>query len=47
MAGRAAGTTTVAVTWGYASPDNLPENWGADHTVDSPAELEHLLIHNG
>ena len=46
MAGRAAGTTTVAVTWGYASPDDLPENWGADHTVDSPAELEHLLIQN-
>ncbi len=46
MAGRAAGTTTVAVTWGYASPDDLPGNWGADHTVDSPAELEHLLIQN-
>lgn len=46
LAGRAAGTTTVAVTWGYASPDDLPGNWGADHTVDSPAELEHLLIHN-
>jgi len=46
MAGRTAGTTTVAVTWGYASPDDLPENWGADHTVDSPAELEHLLIQN-
>lgn len=47
MAGRAAGTTTVAVTWGYASPDDLPDNWGADHMVDSPAELEHLLIQNG
>jgi 2-phosphoglycolate phosphatase len=46
MAGRAAGTTTVAVTWGYASPDDLPENWGADHTVDSPVELERLLIQN-
>jgi len=46
MAGRTAGTTTVAVTWGYASPDDLPENWGADHTVDSPVELERLLIQN-
>ena len=46
MAGRAAGTTTVAVTWGYASPDDLPENWGADHTVGSPVELERLLIQN-
>ncbi len=47
MAGRTAGTTTVAVTWGYASPNDLPGNWGADHTVDTPAELEHLLIQNG
>ena len=47
MAGRAAGTTTVAVTWGYASTDNLPGSWGADHTVDSPEELEHLLFQNG
>ena len=47
IAGRTAGTTTVAVTWGYASPDNLPETWGADYTVDTPAELEHLLIQNG
>ena len=46
MAGRAAGTTTVAVTWGYASTDDLPKHWGADHTVDTPAELEHLLIQN-
>ena len=44
VAGRTAGTTTIAVTWGYASPDDLPRNWGADYTVDTPAELEHLLV---
>ena len=47
VAGRTAGATTIAVTWGYAAPDDLAENWGADHTVDTPAELEQLLIRIG
>lgn len=42
-AGHAAGTRTVAVTWGYLG-DGLPiEEWGADHLVATPAEIGPLL----
>ena len=40
LAGRAAGATTVGVTWGYVPPgDPLPHEWGADYTIDDPREL--------
>ncbi|MDD5248571.1 MAG: HAD-IA family hydrolase [Rhodocyclaceae bacterium] len=42
-AGKAAGVTTVAVTYGYLG-DGLPiGEWGADHIVDTPAEILALL----
>ncbi|PCJ10086.1 MAG: HAD family hydrolase [Rhodobacteraceae bacterium] len=37
--GRAAGVTTIAVTWGYHPADQL----GADHIIDSFADLAPLL----
>lgn len=42
-AGRAAGTRTVAVRYGYIHPDDNPGHWGADWVVDHPRELRELL----
>lgn len=41
--GRAAGTRTAAVTYGYIHPDDNPRNWGADVVVDHPLELRTVL----
>ncbi len=38
-AGRAASTPTVAVTWGYHSPGEQPDQWGADYVIHEPTEL--------
>jgi len=43
QAGRAAGMTTVAVHWGYLGEGDAIEAWGADHLVQTPAELLKLL----
>ncbi|MBX3726924.1 MAG: phosphoglycolate phosphatase [Xanthomonadales bacterium] len=36
-AGRAAGSLTVAVTWGYADPGEIA-GWRADRVIDDPAQ---------
>ncbi len=41
-AGRAAGMTTVAVTWGYEGEHELA-TWNADHVLHQPADLLALL----
>ncbi|MDP2325057.1 MAG: phosphoglycolate phosphatase [Gammaproteobacteria bacterium] len=41
--GRAAGTTTVAVRYGYVEPGQDPAAWGADYIVDTPLDLVTLL----
>ncbi|MFC3609627.1 N-acetylmuramic acid 6-phosphate phosphatase MupP [Stutzerimonas tarimensis] len=41
--GRAAGTRTAAVRYGYIHPDDNPGHWGADVVVDHPSELRALL----
>lgn len=41
--GRAAGTKTAAVTYGYIHPDDNPRHWGADVVVDNPQELIGVL----
>src|SRR3990167_2621862 len=41
--GRAAGTRTAAVTYGYIHPDDNPRNWGADVVGDHPLELRTVL----
>ena len=38
-AGRAAGTRTCAVTWGYIEPEDDPTSWRADYVVDDPKQL--------
>lgn len=43
VAGRTAGTRTVAVRYGYIEPGQDPDTWGADHVVATPAELTWLL----
>jgi 2-phosphoglycolate phosphatase len=43
QAGRAAGMRTVAATYGYLGDGPSYEHWGADHIIDSPAELLPLL----
>ena len=37
-AGRAAGMATVACAWGYCGATE-PVQWGADHLLDTPADL--------
>jgi N-acetyl-D-muramate 6-phosphate phosphatase len=41
-AGRAAGMTTIAVTWGYEGEHELA-TWDADHVLHQPADLLALL----
>ena len=41
-AGRAAGMTTMAVTWGYEGEHEL-STWGADHVLAHPNELLAML----
>lgn len=43
-AGNAAGTITVAVTYGYIEPGQDPYAWGARHVVNSTRELHDLII---
>ncbi len=42
-AGRSAGMTTVAVRWGYLGAAEPIDAWGADHIVQTPADLLKLL----
>jgi phosphoglycolate phosphatase len=42
LAGRAAGSFTVAVRWGYLDGGD-PDSWGADAVIDHPGELAALL----
>ena len=41
-AGAAAGMLTVAVSWGYLLPGDSPDDWGADHVIDDPADIPAL-----
>lgn len=41
--GRAAGSKTAAVRYGYIHPDDNPDTWGADVVVDHPLELRPFL----
>ena len=43
LAGRAAGTLTVAALWGYIPSPEQVAGWGADATADAPAALHDLL----
>ena len=38
-AGKAAGMYTLVALYGYIGTDDMPENWGADGMVDSPAGI--------
>ncbi|WP_417775583.1 N-acetylmuramic acid 6-phosphate phosphatase MupP [Stutzerimonas xanthomarina] len=41
--GRAAGSRTAAVRYGYIHPDDDPDTWGADVVVNHPLELRRFL----
>jgi len=43
QAGFAAGMATVAAAYGYCGTDLPPAMWHAQHIVDSPQQLQHLL----
>ncbi|GGJ79232.1 N-acetylmuramic acid 6-phosphate phosphatase MupP [Pseudomonas matsuisoli] len=43
QSGHAAGSRTVAVTYGYIHPEDNPRSWGADAVIDHPSELRALL----
>lgn len=42
-AGKAVGMKTMAATWGYLKSDDIPERWGADFVINSPAEISAFL----
>jgi phosphoglycolate phosphatase len=42
-AGNAAGMTTVIAGWGYIDDNARLDDWGADHRLYSPSELQQLL----
>jgi len=42
-AGKAAGTHTAAALFGYLLPGDRPEQWGADHLIETPARLLQIL----
>ncbi|WP_404441146.1 N-acetylmuramic acid 6-phosphate phosphatase MupP [Stutzerimonas chloritidismutans] len=41
--GRAAGSRTAAVRYGYIHPDDDPDTWGADVVVNHPLELRAVI----
>ena len=41
--GRAAGSRTAAVRYGYIHPHDDPDQWGADLVIDHPLELRAIL----
>ena len=41
--GRAAGSRTAAVRYGYVHPEDDPDTWGADVVVNHPLELRKFL----
>lgn len=43
VAGKAAGMTTIAAAYGYCGNDCAPQDWGANHIVQTTAELQRLL----
>lgn len=43
QAGRAAGMLTVAAAWGYLGEGDAIDAWGADHVIETPAQLLKLL----
>lgn len=43
-AGRAAGMTTVAATYGYITDDDDPLSWGADQLAHDTAELTQIVL---
>lgn len=42
-AGKAAGSTTIAVGWGYVDSPNDHRTWDADYCVDRPQDLQPLF----
>jgi len=45
-AGRLAGMRTLVALFGYITEDEMPQNWGADGTIERPHEiLEWLDVH--
>ena len=43
VAGRAAGTPTVAALYGYLLPEDKPESWNADAWVTHPSDLAAVM----
>jgi phosphoglycolate phosphatase len=44
LAGQNAGMATVAAAYGYVTPDDDPERWGADRIAADTAELTQILL---
>lgn len=43
QAGQNAGMATVAAAYGYITPDDDPQRWGADRVAADTAELTQIL----
>ena len=46
QAGRAAGCVTIGALYGYVHPEDPPESWQTDLTIDTPEQLLDLLDHD-
>lgn len=44
LAAKSAGLYSIAVTYGYHSKENAPENWEADYLITNPMELINWLM---
>jgi N-acetyl-D-muramate 6-phosphate phosphatase len=44
QAAQAAGMMSVAATWGYLGGGNV-QDWGADHIIEAPGQLQTVLPH--
>lgn len=42
-AGKSAGMKTVTALYGYIAPDDDPQHWQADHTINTSEELYHWI----
>ena len=43
QAGRAAGCVTIGALYGYVHPEDSPNGWQSDLTIDAPLRLLDLL----
>jgi phosphoglycolate phosphatase len=46
IAGKAANMKTLVATYGCLTPDDQPENWGANKLIKSPLQIQEWIQQN-